>query len=482
MQACKISNSFCSSPKIITAFIIFLLVFAAQLTPLNAQLSSARDLTGTWQSSIFGMYYDMDPSDSNTRMNDVTATFSMDITQQGSQITIILNLNPTSWKTDNAYWQQYQMSGVPPAGGGSIEFIGTVSSSSFTADEQGSQLTQEHLAGTFTNDIITATLTGTSETTDQNGIVVTRISSSTSVPTQAPTNTPLTTNQATSRYFGNMQVTKGQAWTKNANVNTPISSGKIASGTEMLTGDNSIVAFNPPNQGGTVYLGANSDAGWVALTSQPAPDNGIVYSIYPPVSSGVIFPNGIEQLKEMAYTIPLEAAIAVGVFGETVGLSLAVAVVVEGGVFLITNGIAYIKETTSHLVAVPQGALAGLNTEYVVNVSSNGTTTVQVINGPVIFMDPSTNNTVTINTNQMLTLPPATQSGFSAQNLHSDVSTFNPASTSQWWTQTTTGASILDNLSSQPIILVALVLLIAIAIAVPASAVAKRTKKNKLHH
>ena len=197
------------------------------------------------------------------------------------------------------------------------------------------------------------------------------------------------------------------------------------------TGDNSIVAFTPPDQGGTVYLGANSDAGWVALTSQPAPDNQIVYLIYPPVTSGVIFPNGIEQLKEMRISIPLEIAIAVLVFSEPLGQAAAVSLFVEGGAFLIPNGVAYIKETVSHLVAVPQGALAGENTEYVVNVSSDGTTTVQVINGPVIFMDPATNNTVTVNTNQMLTLPPVQQSGFTEQNLQSDISTFNPASTNQ---------------------------------------------------
>ena len=159
MQKGKVTDLFLKRRKAIAVVICVLLLSASQITPLFAQLSPARDLTGTWQSSASGMYYDMDPSDSSTRMNDITATFAMDITQQGSQITIILYLNPISWVTDNAYWQEYRMSGVPPVGGGSIEFTGTVSSSSFSADEQGSQLTQEHLAGTFTTDIITATLT-----------------------------------------------------------------------------------------------------------------------------------------------------------------------------------------------------------------------------------------------------------------------------------------------------------------------------------
>ncbi len=209
MEKTRISKSFFESTKAAALAICAVILFSITITPLSAQLSPARDLTGTWQSSVPGTYYDMDPSDSSTRMNDITATFKMEITQQGSQIDIILSSNPISWKTDSAYWDTYQLNGVPPAGGMSIELTGTVSSSSFSADEQGSQLTQEHLSGTFTTDIITATLTGTSETTDQNGIVVIRTSSPTSAPTQAPTSNP--TAQPTSRFFGNIETVKGQA-------------------------------------------------------------------------------------------------------------------------------------------------------------------------------------------------------------------------------------------------------------------------------
>jgi len=480
MQKGKVTDLFLKRRKAIAVVICVLLLSASQITPLFAQLSPARDLTGTWQSSASGMYYDMDPSDSSTRMNDITATFSLDITQQGSQITIILNLNPISWVTDNAYWQEYQMSGVPPVGGGSIEFTGTVSSSSFTADEQGSQLTQEHLAGTFTTDIITATLSGTAEQTDQNGIVVTLTSSSTPGPTLSSTATPSTTNQPlASRYYVGIASVKGQAWTSSASGNTLLSKGQIVSGTEILTGNSGIVAFEPPNQGGTVYLGANSDAGWVGLTSEPAPDNGITYMIYPLVSSGTIFPNGAEQLTEMKYAIPLDIAIAVLVFSHPLGEAAAVALFVEGGAFLIPNGVAYVKETVSHFLAVPQGGLAGDNTEYTVNVFSNGTTLVQVIDGPVIFMDPVTNNTVTVNTNQMLTLPPSGPSGFSEQDLQSDKSAFNSASMNQWWTQTTPNAlnGIANFLSNEePIILAVVVLAIIIAVAAVVASMRRKTK------
>jgi hypothetical protein len=467
MQKGKVTDLFLKRRKAIAVVICVLLLSASQITPLFAQLSPARDLTGTWQSSASGMYYDMDPSDSSTRMNDITATFSLDITQQGSQITIILNLNPIRWVTDNAYWQEYGFDGVPPVGGGSIEFTGTVSSSSFSADEQGSQLTQEHLAGTFTTDIITATLTGTSETTDPNGIVVTLTSSPTSAPTQAPT---------FDRFLGSVSLVKGPAWFTNTGVNVPLSSGQMGSGATVLTGNNTIVGFTYPYQDGTVYLDGNTAAGWVALTSEPAPDNQIAYSVYPfntalPQSWGT---EGWETIGGMV----LEAAIGVTFFGEAVGTAAAVAIVVEGGVFVLHHGTAYMNEHYPHLFQVPQGVIAGGKTEYVVNVS-DGVTTVQVIDGPVYFIDPVTNNTITIDTNQMLTLPPAGQSGFSEQDLQSDVSAFNPASINQWWTQTTPNAfNDLANFLSvyQPMIIAVVIVAIIIAVAAVVASMRRKTK------
>ena len=475
MEKIRISTSFLKSAKAATLVICAVILISLTISPLSAQLTSARDLTGTWQSSVSGTYFDMDPSDSSTRMNDITATFKMEITQQGNQIVIILSSNPTIWKTDSTYWETYQLNGVPPAGGMAIEFVGTVSSSSFSADDQGSQLTAEHLSGTFTSDIITATLTGTSETTDQNGIVVARTSSPQSTSTQGPTSSPST--QPTSRFLGNIGTVKGQAKIINPiSGESAASSGKIASGSQILTGNNAIVTFTPPNQGGTVYLGSNSEAGWVALTSQPAPDNGIAYSLYPPNAAKSI--NWREGFYDMLISMPVEATLAVWLFSEPIGTAAAVAVVVEGGVYMLHHGSAYIQESVSHLVDIAQGTLAGLgSTEYVVNVLSNGTTTVQVISGRVAFIDPITNNTITIATDQMLTLPPTQQNGFASSDLQKDVSTFNSASVNQWWTQTTQSSS--NNLLDQPVIIFAIIVAIALGIAVPATAISKRRKKEQ---
>jgi len=284
------------------------------------------------------------------------------------------------------------------------------------------------------------------------------------------------------RYYSDVASVKGQAWAVSNNGNSALTSGQIASGSEIQTGSDGIVGFEPPNQGGEVYLGANSIAGFVGLTSEPAPDNGIQYMIYPPVASGVIFPNGMEQLSEMKYSIPLDVAFAVLLFSEPLGQAAAIGLFIEGGAFLIPNGVAYVKETVSHLIAVPQGALAGENTEYTVNVSSDGTTTVQVLDGPVYFMDPVSNNTVTVNTNQVLTLPPAQANGFTAQELQSDVSALNPASVDHWWTQGAANAFSLNGLMSQTAIIAIVAVVVVIAVvAIVASVARKRRVIRQIH-
>ena len=103
----------------------------------------------------------------------------MDITESGNQITIALNLNPISWVTDNAYWQEYQLHRRSSVRWLDIDFTGTVSSSSFSADEQGGQLTQEHLAELYLR-YYNSYAYWNLRNNDPNGIVVTLTSSTTS--------------------------------------------------------------------------------------------------------------------------------------------------------------------------------------------------------------------------------------------------------------------------------------------------------------
>ncbi len=235
----------------------------------------------------------MDPSDGSTRMNDITATYKMDITQTGSQIQIVFYTYPTSYKTDAAYWNEYGMVGVPPVSGGDILFKGTVSGASFSADEYPpSSLTQEHLAGTFTTDIITSTLSGLLYTSDTNGIIVIRSGSSATVPpiaTLAPTATPAPTPaMPTSTNLASISQIQGSASFADSGSQVTTQSS-IGTGAEIETGADTIVAFNYPDIGGTVYLGANSDAAWVYPEKQTDPVTGtITYKIVPSPTTGSI--------------------------------------------------------------------------------------------------------------------------------------------------------------------------------------------------
>ncbi len=402
--------------KVVTPILCVLLLFSGLIMPLHAQLSPARDLTGTWQSSSTGMYYEMDPSDPTTRMTDLTATFTMDITQQGSQIAITLYFNVISYTTDPAYMQEYGIPAVPPVEN-SIGLTGTVSSSTFTAGSQ-SILTQEQLVGSFTTDLITATLTGNVQETNPNGIVVTRTGSPpppTSTPQNTTTPTPTTTTspptstptQPTPYDLGSVALVKGPAYMTTPDGQEPINTQtQIGTGTEIQTDSNSVVGVSYPDQGGTVYLGGNTDAGWVALKSQPAPDGTVKFMADP--STPIQFKNWKEGLTDMGISVLLAIAIDVFVFKGALPLAAVHAVVVEGVVFL-SQGTTYMKEAyrqgTLRPVEVPQGLVVGDGTEYVVTVSG-ATTTVQVIDGSVLFIDQFTNNTVTVGANQMLTLPP----------------------------------------------------------------------------
>jgi|GEM_PF-645337 hypothetical protein len=487
MQKRRVTNLFSRFPsnatavfKIITPILLVVLLFASMVTPLHAQLSPARDLTGTWQSSATGMYYEMDPSDPSTRMDDVTVNFAMDITQQGSEITITLHLNSVSWITDNAYWNEYGMSGVPPILD-AIEFKGTVSSSSFSAVEQYTSFNPEHLVGTFTSDIITATLNGDSWTTDTNGIVVTRTDSPSSTPTLSPTSTPSDTSPPatpppTNPYdLGSVGLVRGSAWLKNSGGETQLTSkSQVGAGSQVRTGSDAIVSFNYPDQGGIVYLGENTEVGWVGLESHPAPDSQVTFTTIPSDVKNS-FDWGEEGMKLFAETLG-GASLEMLLTGAVDPYVLGAEVAVHGGLILVHYGQFYIRENGwPQLLQVPQGFIQGENTEYSV-VVTNETTVIRVIDGPLVFLDPISNSSVTLITGQMLTLPAAQQNGFTQQTLLSDTTAFNPASTDQWWTQATGSTSPLSFLTEQPVMLAGFIAVIAIVITALAVTVTKRRK------
>jgi hypothetical protein len=504
----KTSNIF----KIITPVLLAILLFSALTPSLRAALSPARDLTGTWTNAIPEKYYDLDPSDPTTRMNDANVTYGMQITQSGSSINIILNINVVSYSTDPAYWNEYGMAGVPMVGFNQIAFSGTVSGASFSADEQYTSTgNQEHIEGTFTTDIITATLTGPNENTDTNGIIVLRSGSSatlppivTSSPTPSPTPAPA---PPTATNLAGFLVAQGI--TNLVATGAPVTAeSQIGSGSEVQTGSNGIIGFTYPDNGGEVYLGANSDAGWVYLEPITDPVNGnISYVAVPPPATGAFqFSEGIEpdELGQAGVGLAAEVGVGLAIMAVTgAPITLGGALVVEGTILLGT-GIAYINEQMSpqegtydvRPVQVPQGIVMGDGTQYIVTVI-NGATTIQVMDGSVLFVDQYTNASITILADQMLSLPSGVTTGFSQLDLNSNISAFDSSSINQWWTQiepvsspTQTTTAIATPIVagptkgaaaflSDPIILAVILLIVIIAIVALLAGILSRRKISK---
>ena len=134
----------------------------------------------------------------------------------------------------------------------------------------------------------------------------------------------------------------------------------------------------------------------------------------------------------------------------------------------------------------------GDGTEYVVTVS-NESTTIQVIDGSVIFIDQYTNSTITVAANQVLTLPSGVPTGFSTQDLQSKISAFDASSVNQWWVQTaatatptiTTPTPTTDSsngnsnpLSSTMILAAIIVVIIFLVVAVVAVLHSKKSRRQ----
>jgi hypothetical protein len=208
-----------------------------------------------------------------------------------------------------------------------------------------------------------------------------------------------------------------------------------------------------------------------------------------------------EEVGQAGASLSAEVALGlVYMLATGAPITLTGALVVEGTILLGT-GIAYVIEQLSpqegtydvRPVAVPQGLVMGDGTDYVVTVS-NESTTIQVMDGSVIFVDQNTNNTITVQANQMLTLPSGVPTGFSNLDLQSHVSAYDSSSINQWWIPTATATPMIATASpanpatsnssnplSQPMFLALLILLIVFVLTgILLSARRKQTRKPRI--
>jgi hypothetical protein len=226
--------------------------------------------------------------------------------------------------------------------------------------------------------------------------------------------------------------------------------------------------------------------------------------VVPPLTGSYSFSEGIEpeEFGQAGLSLAAEVGVGLGIMFVTgAPITLGGAVVVEG-TLLLGSGIAYIHEQFSpqegtydvRPIQVPQGIVMGAGTDYVVTVSI-GFTTIQVMDGSAIFVDQYTNSSVAIQANQALTLPSGINTGFSQQDLNSDVSPFDSLSIDQWWTQpaatstpaptdaatptqTTNQSNGSPSFLSSPMLLAA-ILLAAIIVIAALLTITRRKKRSK---
>ncbi len=253
------------------------------------------------------------------------------------------------------------------------------------------------------------------------------------------------------------------------------SKSQVGAGSQVRTGDNSIVSFEYPDQGGVVVFGGNTEVRWVGLESHPAPDVPVSFTTIPQDVEHT-FDWGEEGMELLKWTLAGAGAEMI-LTGAVNPYLLAGEVAVHGGIILVHYGQFYIKENGwPQMFQIPQGFLQGKSTEYAVTVT-NSSSVIQVIEGPVVFLDPITSNSITLNSGQQLTLPAPQENGFSQQSLQSGSSVFNSASTDQWWTAATSNSPI-SFLTDNSAVLAAIIVLIVVVIIVAAVGTSKRKKRQ----
>jgi hypothetical protein len=291
-------------------------------------------------------------------------------------------------------------------------------------------------------------------------------------PTPSVSSTPTTsaTSSPTETYtWGTVGLLRGSAAFMDPNTGQYVSMttdrGVTSGNIIKTTSNDALMQFSYPDGKGVVDFGSNSEFQFVGIQQQTSTDGTLkLDATVPPLTN--------------TYTGPYEEGLideGLGPLGIFLGGALhgLRGVVVDGILYLI-EGIGHFKGHSANTenvepVAVSQGYLIPMGTEYTVNSSSQGTT-INVITGPLVFLDWRTGNTVTLESGQSLTLQNSGQSGFTSQQLQSNVSNLDTASVNQWW--------VTSNPAGQFRLLIIVVSVVIAVIAVLAVALGRKSRRK----
>ncbi|MDH7507892.1 MAG: hypothetical protein QHH00_00645 [Methanomassiliicoccales archaeon] len=162
IKATKIVGGVIIAVCVVALVLIFVDIYGTDLW----NLSPARNLEGTWESTFDCIYYELDPFFENTRQVKVWGQFSMQLHQDGDSVSGIMDITPTSWE----YLTEYH---IPPVNH-HFHFTGSVEGGNLTITSDDTAPWIITIRFAFTSDIMTGTISGNMIDSDQNAIVLTK--------------------------------------------------------------------------------------------------------------------------------------------------------------------------------------------------------------------------------------------------------------------------------------------------------------------
>lgn len=152
---------------IVAVCVIALIFIFADIYGINFwNLSPARDLEGTWESTFDCIYYELDPFFEGTREVKVWGEFSMQLHQDGNSVSGMMDIVPASYE----YLTEYH---IPPVNH-HFHFTGSVEGGNLTITSDDTAPWAITIRFAFTSDIMTGTISGNMIDSDPNAIVLTK--------------------------------------------------------------------------------------------------------------------------------------------------------------------------------------------------------------------------------------------------------------------------------------------------------------------
>ncbi|MFH1588963.1 MAG: hypothetical protein ABIB43_00145 [archaeon] len=159
-------------------------------------------------------------------------------------------------------------------------------------------------------------------------------------------------------------------------------------------------------------------------------------------------------------------------FGEDIyGCTKGIVEFIDGGVGWFNDKMD--QDFKKRMVVTPTAAIFPMDTEFIVEVTSDGTTTVTTLNGTVIVIDLTSRNGIIVESNNQVTIP-NTETGLGEQELQQNLIEVNAELVDKWWIKDDDAPKIETLIFSYITLLIAIIVISMIILLL-----FKRKKLNK---